>query len=262
MTQNKELTPKYFKEYRDKLGFTSQQKTKDFLSARDIVPRVDFVYVKKMNDRLLEIIEKINAVVVEETKIDNIDAFNEESIQHAYELMKDNRIFSKLTNLGRRPESVYFSWMRGYVIANFFIKAISEIFDIEINQVSLIGDDDLKKVETFKKTPRADLKVELPNNKKIRIEVQSGFQGVNDIKQHKVLEAKRVKDERNEETMVMHFDIYNGQVAFVNIGDIKDDDIHWITRQQMEGQTVFEIDQNSFQWKLMETPPKFNELDI
>ena len=99
-------------------------------------------------------------------------------------------------------------------------------------------------------------------NVKIRVEMQSGFQGINDIKQHKVLEAKRIKREENISSMVIHFDLFNGQVAFVRLDEIEDNSINWITRQQMEGQTVFNIDQNYFIWKLTELPPKYNEMNI
>ena len=98
--------------------------------------------------------------------------------------------------------------------------------------------------------------------KKIRIEVQSGFQGINDIKQHKVLEAKRIFLEKNIPTIAIHFDLFNGQVAFVRLDTIEDNNVNWITRQQMEGQTVFNIDQNYFIWKLTEQPPKISELNI
>ena len=92
--------------------------------------------------------------------------------------------------------------------------------------------------------------------------MQSGFQGINDIKQHKVLEAKRIKREENISSMVIHLDLFNGQVAFVRLDEIEDDSVNWITRQQMEGQTVFNIDQNYFIWKLIEFPPKYNEMNI
>ena len=118
-----------------------------------------------------------------------------------------------------------------------------------------VPDDDLRKIETFKRTPTADLKLEIENVGKIRLEVQSGFQGTNDIKQHKVLEAKRIFLKDGTKTLVIHFDIYNGQVGIVRVDNINDTDLNWITRQQMEGQTVFNIDQNYFVWKLTENGP-------
>jgi len=66
----------------------------------------------------------------------------------------------------------------------------------------------------------------------------------------------------NIPSVVVHFDLYNGQVAFVRIDGIEDDDVNWITRQQMEGQTVFNIDQNYFVWKLTELPPRYSDLSF
>ena len=77
----------------------------------------------------------------------------------------------------------------------------------------------------FKKTPKADLEVNLKNNEKIRLEIQSGFQGINDIKQHKVIEAKRIFAEERISSLAIHFDLFNGQVAFVKLDNIEDDNI-------------------------------------
>lgn len=48
----------------------------------------------------------------------------------------------------------------------------------------------------------------------------------------------------------------------MKLDDIKDKDVNWITRQQMEGQTVFNIEQNYFVWKLTENPVKFSEINF
>ncbi len=88
------------------------------------------------------------------------------------------------------------------------------------------------------------------------LEVQSGFQGINDIKQHKVLEAQKRLEMDKIPTMVVHFDLFNGQVACVEISKIKDNDLNWIIRQQMEGQSVFNISQNFFDYKITEIPNK------
>lgn len=152
--------------------------------------------------------------------------------------------------------------MRGYVISNYFLKALSVVFEVSIDDIRLIGDDDLVNIETFKRTPKADLEINLKKKGKIRIEIQSGFQGINDIKQHKVSEAKKLYKECQISSLAVHFDLFNGQVAFVNISNIEDDDVSWITRQQMEGQTVFNIDQNYFIWKLIDEPPNFLDLNL
>ena len=253
------ITAEDFREYRQKLGFGNQSDVKDFFGAKDIVPIIDLNYIKLLNKRLYEIIDKINEIVVKDIKLDDLDNFKKEYVDKTFEIMRKNKIFPILNNQGRRPEQVYFSWMRGYVISNFFLKALGFIFGVDAKKIKLIGDDDLKSIETFKRTPKADLEIKL-KKKKVLVEMQSGFTGINDIKQHKVLEAKRVFRDKTTDSLAVHFDLYNGQVAFIKLNDIEDGDVNWITRQQMEGQTVFNIDQNYFVWKITEKPPKYEEI--
>jgi len=251
----------YFREYRNKFGFTNQNLLKDFLAGKDVKPLVDYSYIEEINKRLCEIIKKINNIVSSEQKLKNMDSFCKEHITEVYKKLKENKILPLLNNQGRRPEQVYFSWMRGYVISNYFLKSLSEIFGVNLEEIEIIGDDDFTKLETFKRTPTADLQVN-KGKEKIRIEMQAGFQGINDIKQHKVLEAKRIYERSKIVTLAIHFDIFNGQVAFVKLNEIEDNNVNWITRQQMEGQTVFNIDQNYFIWKLTETPPKYEDIQF
>ncbi|NKQ39134.1 MAG: restriction endonuclease, partial [Methanosarcinales archaeon] len=49
------INTKYFKEYRQKLGFTNQQDVKKFFAGKDIIPTIDFNYIKLFNYRLVEI---------------------------------------------------------------------------------------------------------------------------------------------------------------------------------------------------------------
>lgn len=256
------ITAEYFRQYRQKLGFTNQSDVNIFFGAKDIAPVVDLNYIKLLNDRLSNIVDKINNTVANEIQLDDPIAFKKEHIFHVFETLKKSNILPSLNNQGRRPEQVYYSWMRGYILSNFFLKALSYIFEVDTTSIDLIGDDDLKNVETFKRTPKADLEVRLNEKEKIRIEMQSGFTGTNDIKQHKVLEAKRVFRDLNVHTMAIHFDLYNGQVAFIKLDEIEDGSVNWITRQQMEGQTVFNIDQNYFIWKITERPVKYNEIQF
>jgi hypothetical protein len=249
----------YFKDYRKKLGFLNQDDTKDFFQCRDIVPNIDFDFIEQLNKRLFEIVVKINAVVVDEIKVDDLSEFRKEYIDKPFCLIKNNAILPLLNNQGRRPEQVYFSWMRGFVLSNYFLKALSVIFEIKVSDIIAIGSDDFRNEQTFKRTPKADFEIKL-ENQKVRIEIQSGFAGYNDIKQHKVLQARKVFETLGLHSVAIHFDIYNGQVAFIKLDEICDNDINWITRQQMEGQTVLNINQNSFVWKLTEKPIKFKDI--
>jgi hypothetical protein len=256
------ITTEYFRQYRQSLGFTNQTDVKNFFGAKDITPTVDLNYINLLNERLYSIVDKINSVAAEEIKIDDMSAFKKEYIEEVFEILKVNNILPVLNNQGRRPEQVYYSWMRGYILSNYFLKALGLIFEVDTSNIDLIGDDDLKNIETFKRTPKADLEIKLNGSKRIRIEMQSGFTGTNDIKQHKVLEAKRALRDLGVNTLAIHFDLYNGQVAFIKLDEIEDDSVNWITRQQMEGQTVFNIDQNYFIWKVTESPMKYKEMNF
>lgn len=253
------IDTKYFKDYRLKLGFSNQEEVKKFFGAKDITPTVDYNYISLLNDRLSDIIKKMDLVVHDLVKLQDSGSFIQSNILQVFSKLKENKVIAKLNNQGRRPEEVYFSWMRGFIMSAYFLKSISIVFGVSEKSINLVGDDDLNNIETFKRTPKADLEIVLEDGKKLRIEVQSGFQGINDIKQHKVLEAKKINSEFGFLSVVIHFDLFNGQVAFVQIDNIKDGDINWITRQQMEGQTVFNIDQNYFIWKLTEAPPKISD---
>lgn len=257
---NTSITTQYFKEYRKELGFTKQDDVKSFFAGKDITPTVDYNYIELLNTRLVEIIQKINSLVSADINIIKIDDFCTNNVDLVFATLKDNDIIQRLNNQGRRPEQVYFSWMRGYIISNYFFKALSKIFEVSLDNISLIGDDDLVNIESFKRTPTADLEIILKDGSKLRIEVQSGFVGVNDIKQHKVLEAKRIFKTDGIPSLAIHFDLFNGQVAFIKLDEIEEDSVNWITRQQMEGQTVFNIDQNYFTWKLTETPPLLDDI--
>lgn len=256
------ITAEYFRRYRQKLGFAKQADVKNFFGAKDITPTVDFNYIKLLNKRLYDIVSRVNSVVVDGIKIDNLTAFKKDHIDRTFEIMKESDILPILNNQGRRPEQVYFSWMRGYVVSNYFLKALGLVFNVDTSEIKLIGDDDLRNVETFKRTPKADWEIRLNGKEKIRVEMQSGFTGINDIKQHKVLEAKRVFRDLGNHTLAIHFDLYNGQVAFIKLDKIEDGSVNWITRQQMEGQTVFNIDQNYFVWKITENPIKYKEINF
>lgn len=182
MPRKTTITAEYFQQYRKKMGFTNQSIIKNFFGAKDIIPSIDFNYIKLLNKRLYDITKRINDVVSKEIRTDNLSTFKKEHIDRSFKIMKQSGILPILNNLGRRPEQVYFSWMRGYIVSSFFLKALELIFEVDTAKIDLIGDDDLKNIETFKQTPKADLEIPLNNKEKIRIEMQSGFTGINDIK--------------------------------------------------------------------------------
>ena len=46
------ITAEYFRQYRQKLGFSNQADVKNFFGAKDITPTVDFNYINLLNKRL------------------------------------------------------------------------------------------------------------------------------------------------------------------------------------------------------------------
>jgi len=120
MTRKITINEEYFRQYRQKLGFTNQADVKNFFGAKDITPIVDLSYVKLLNRRLCEIVDKIESTVSDDIKVRNLSAFKKEHIDHPFKIIKRSGILPILNNLDRRPEQGYFSWMRGYVVSKFF----------------------------------------------------------------------------------------------------------------------------------------------
>ena len=251
----------YFRDYRKKLGFSSQGGAKDFFKANDIKPDLDWKYVEALSTRLHQIVDRLQGVLPLEIREGDLSAFKKAYIDLALSQIRSNELLPKLNNQGRRPEEVYFAWMRGYVTASYFRNALSLLFSVAPETILSVGQDDLSSADTFKRAPTADLQLVRLNGGQQRIEMQSGFSGINDVKEHKVREAKRLFREQGIPTMVIHFDLFNGQVGFIPLEQIEDDSTNWVTRQQMEGQTVFSIDQNSFLWRLTEPPRTIEEYE-
>ena len=86
---NRQITiaNEYFRDYRKKLGFSSQADVKNFFGAKDITPNVDINYINLLNKRLGEIIEKINNVVALESKIEDMAAFKRLHIDQTFEII-------------------------------------------------------------------------------------------------------------------------------------------------------------------------------
>ncbi len=255
-----QLPPKeYFRHYRKLLGFANQGDAKAYLGAKDISPTIDYDYIDSLLERLADIVRRLDGAVVGAPKPSDIDAFIEATIRKPYEQIRKNNLIPRLNNQGRRPEGVLFSWLRGHATAEFFLPALQEIFGA--TGFICIGEDDFSSTETFKRAPTADYQISRPAGG-FRIEIQSGFQSISDIKQHKVLEAKRIFRVSQVPTLCVHIDVFNGQCAFVRLDDVEEGDINWISRQQMEGQTVLNINQNAFGWRIADRLPTLDDLEI
>ncbi len=243
--------------YRRRLGFTNQETLKKHFKATDIVS-INWDKIEQCNQRLKDIFREINQAVhlsVRWADMSNIDC----EIDNAYTIMRENDILPRMNNYGRYPEDLYYNWMRGYIVCKYFAPALAGIFGVSEEEIRTVGHDSLSEIETFSQSPVADLEIET-ENAVIRLEIQSGYTGVNDIKAHKVREAQRAFRDEQILSYVVHFDLFNGTMAIVNITDIDENSIHWVTRSQMEGQRVFSIPAEAFRWFLPDEPPYYTDI--
>lgn len=109
------------KEYRKALGFNDKENFKKYCKATNIIS-VNWALIDAYNERLIDLFSRINSVICDDYKMteDDFTAFKDQ-MHEAYTILKDYRIIEDLlTNNGRTRESVYFNWMRGYLVALYF----------------------------------------------------------------------------------------------------------------------------------------------
>lgn len=252
------------KAYRQALGFNNRERLKEYFKAKDI-KSVNWELIGLLNERLIETFSKINSVICEDYKISNEEfAAFQVQMNEAYTILKDYRIIEDLlTNNGRPRESVYFNWMRGYLVALYFRKVVARIFSVQENEIEQLGEDNLQNVKetgncsAFKKEALADLKIESIN---VHIEIQAGFTGENDIKKSKARDAQRRQGD-GWETYVLHFDLFNGNLAVVNVTNLANLPMErWIKNDQFEGVYTVKIPNEAFKWNLGDTLPNLDAL--
>lgn len=245
------------REFRVKLGYSNAEKLKKYYKGKDIV-EINWKKIKQYNSRIKDIFQKLNAVVHKSIRYENLTSFNLK-IDNAYKILKDNNIIPQLNNNGRNPEDVYYNWMRGYAVCEFFSKALSVVFEVSQDSIKTVGKDKLTDIKTFSKSPTADLEIKL-ENKTVRLEIQSGFTGTNDIKRHKFDEAKRMVSSKGIHTYVVHFDLFNGNAAVIDISSISDKNVNWVHRQEFENQIVFSVPSEFFKWSLTDAPVNYKDI--
>lgn len=222
--------------YRLSLGFSNKEQLKKYLKFTDEIP-LDWKRLRDCNERVKAIFSKINPIIHEDIRVD-LTEFNQK-IDNVFEEMRRNELFQKLTNNGRNPVDVYYNWLRGYAVCEFFIKAIAYIFEVPEDSVKRIGKDDFTSVAVFKRTSDADLEIVVNDSLRYKLEVQSGYTGANDIKRTKIERAICVKKTENIDSYLIHFDIFNGQVALYCTSNMQTENIVW--KKKFENVEVTEI---------------------
>ncbi len=241
-----------FKKWRASLSLesTSQAHVKDFLAAKDVKPEVDVAYLNALTSRVSMMAKTLHTPMQRkpdrDAVLEKLDAATKAVSKNDYEILK------KLSNYGRRREQVFFNWLRGLMTVELLMPTIESSFECDGKDIAGIGDDKLDSVETFNQTPAADLQVTV-RKKIIRVEVQGGFQGIHDVKEHKVREAEKHR-KSGTPTILFHADFFNGQLAILRLDKVDPKDSNWESRQQMEGQSVFSIPPEDFHWLLSDAP--------
>ncbi len=254
------------KAYRTSLGFSTQGETKDYFKAKNVYS-VNWPLVENYNDRIVDIFKKINSVITSSYKLtaDEMAAFSAK-ISAAYQILKETKIIQdKFHNQGRTPEKVYYSWMRGYAVNVYFMKLIAALFQVDENEIEQLGKDNIEQLiatrnpEVFNREAVADLQI---RSKQIHIEVQAGFTGENDIKKSKAEDAKKRYREENWTTFVVHFDLYNGELAVINITSLYDNlpEDGWKENPRFETVFTTKIPDNCFKWYITTELPSNPEM--
>ncbi len=244
------------RDFRKKLGFTNATNLKKFYKATDLKENnINWSLIESYNQRLYEISINLNNAIHNDIQID-IEKLKEK-IECTYQNIKQYNLIANFNNNGRPYEDVYYNWMRGFLICEFFKKAICLAFNINENNFYCIGNDDTKNPKTFSKSATADIEIKL-NNNKIRLEIQSGYTGKNDIKLSKINEAKNCR----VETYIIHFDLFNGKVAIIDILNSNIETINKYAKENPlhEGTMEISIPQEAFCWDLTDKIQNYKTL--
>lgn len=59
---------------------------------------------------------------------------------------------------------------------------------------------------------------------------------------------------------IVHFDLFNGKAAIIDISSISDKDVNWVHRQEFENQIVFSIPSESFKWAITDMPTNYKNI--
>ena len=233
------------------LGCPTQGKAKAFLSAKDIKPRIDEAFLKELTTRCAMVFKRLNAAVHPGISHDDIGGFIKTNINHTASKLAEADLLEKFNNHGRRSECMAYNWLRGFAVLMFFMPTVSKIFGVRIEDITFAGKDHELNIATFKKSPLADISIK-PG---LKIEIQAGFQNKNDLKKHKINEALKQFNASRSRTILIHFDLFNGKAAVIDITNLGKKKLKYQARAAMEGKEVFEIPDRYFNWDLTKAIP-------
>lgn len=247
------------REYRQLLGFSIQAKARTFLGGQDIKPLPDKRLLGELTHRVEHIVLAVVPLLDATCRPTDIEAFVTCNVDAVLKAFFENRHFAKLNNRGRRPEDVYFNWVRGFALAILFSYPLAVIAGVKVESVVPVGDDDVFSVENFKQTAKADFEIQFEDAAR-RFELQIGFGEKHDIKKHKVVEGIRLFQEEAMESFIFHIELFNGRGAIVSLFDKPLAAWNFESRSEFEGTEVSPISDERFTWRITDLPPSFTEM--
>lgn len=226
-----------------------------FLKATDIKREVDYQALEPYANRVREVLRLLNKNIHEGVRHTDETKLLYSAVDRPVEFLRENDLVRRFRNYGRSTSDVYYSWLRGYAIAEFLLPTLRALFRVLPDQIEKAGGDRLRNPDDFEQTAAADYIIRPDEKQTWRIEIQSGFTNLHDIKKHKFDEAQRVFLCNKEPSAVLHFDILNGRVAIVALHTRGPSPSDWVVRRQFEGQQVAEIPESAFTWSVANEPP-------
>lgn len=250
------MTPK---SWRLLVGYSASKPFENFLKATDVKTNIDYDALIPYADRVRDILRLLNQNIHEDAKHADEVGLIESAVDRPAEFLRTNDLVRRFRNYGRAPSDVYFSWLRGYAIAEFLLPAMSALFEVAPDRIEKVGGDRLRSPDDFEQSATADYIVRPNSRQAWRIEIQSGFATLHDIKKHKFDEAQRVLSHDGQPSAVLHFDVLNGRVALVALHARGPSRSPWVVRRQFEGQQVVEIPESAFTWSVVDQPVDFSQ---
>lgn len=239
---------RYLKVYRARLGFQNQLAVKNFFSAKDITQKIDYTYLNSFNQRLIDMLYKLNHISSGLISEEDLKLFSEKNISNVFLSLKKQGFFEKLFSQSKKPQKIYFSWMREYIVSKFLFMFFNFGFspkDIDIFENHFLS------VEEFKSL--LDLSFDgIFDGNRINISLQSSFDGKNMISENKVKSASALAIENSCPSWLIHFDVFNGMAAFKRLDNVTDTCGHWVEKSGNAGKRVLEISRKNFKWKFFE----------
>lgn len=183
----------------------------EILRSKDITPRIDDVYLRKLKKRLVATATFFAARFPSVARLPR-------KISDEWDHHVRARRVSTFNNQGRRREPTFYVWMQGQLAESFLDLAIAPVLPRRFRTLRIGGDNPNE--ETIKRLPTSDLQLIENGSGRVRFDVQAGMDGKQrHIKLHKIQEAIKKHNESDEKSYTVFFDFNSGELFLVRLDD-------------------------------------------